>query len=145
MTTDQEKAGTGALPSESELLRECEALVLYLARHGDVLGDDATTLAAYDCLVEAVKNKDWVALRKSYVRVTQHVYAEVGVNGRSVLDTMEFGEAPAGGGAWWRKGGWANPINWGKALRGPRRPMTVGLIFLALALALQAALGGRAA
>ena len=142
MTTAQETGGTGASLGESELLQECEALVLYVARHGDVLGDGADTLAAYDCLVEAVKNKDWVQLRKSYARVTQHVYATVGVNGRSVLDTMEFGEAIAAvGGAWWRKGGWANPVNWGKALRGPRRPMTIGLILLALALALQAVVG----
>ena len=142
MTTDQEKAGTGALPSECELFRECEALVLYVARHGDVLGDDEATLAAYDCLVDAVKNKDCVTLRKSYVRVTKQVFAAVGVNGRSILDTLEFGEAASAiGGGRWRKGGWANPINWGKVLRGPRRPMTVGLIFLAFALVLQAAVG----
>ena len=132
------------LPSEDELLAECEALILYVARHGSALGDDEESLTAYDGLVEAVNKKnDWVNLRKNYARVTTRTHAIAGINGRSVLDTLTFGTStndPSQ--AKWKKClRWLNPCNWAVAFHGPRRPMTIGLIFFVLALGLQAAVG----
>ena len=135
---------SAVLPSENELLAECEALILYVARHGTVLGDDAATLTAYDGLVEAVNNKnDWVNLRKNYARVTARTHAVAGINGRSVLDTITFGTPTSDPSlAKWKKClRWLNPCNWAVAFHGPRRPMAIGLIFFAVALGLQAAVG----
>ena len=142
MTAKDDPPNPSPLPTEQQLIEECEALILYVARHGDVLGDDAATLGAYDKLVDAAKSKDWIALRKNYAIVTRQTYAAASINGRSVLDTMDFGVPPDGTTTWWQRClNGLNPCNWIKAFHGPRRPMAIGLIFFVLALALQAAMG----
>ena len=131
------------LPSEDELLAECKALILYVARHGNVLGTDKAIQDAYDSLVDAVRDRDWPKLKKNYALVTSQTNAAKGINGRSVLDTLTFGSRPdEPGKAKWKKClRWLNPCNWAEAFHGPRRPMAIGLICFAAALALQAAVG----
>lgn len=138
-----------ALPSKDELLAECNALVLYVARHGDILGSEETIRKAYDSLAEAVVDKDandvtnWPELKKHYATVTAQTKAAAGINGRSILDTLTFGTGTFDPSEiWWKKClRWLNPGNLAVAFHGPRRPMAIGLLLFLLALFLQAAIG----
>ena len=136
------------MPCENELLQECEALILYVARHGDVLKQkdetDEESFAAYDGLVAAVNQKDdWVKLRENYARVTARVHAAKGISGRSVFDTLKFGTITVDPDLkWWQKCLWyLRRLNICRLFKGPWRPMTLGVIFFLLALLLQAAVG----
>lgn len=142
MTAQEDPPTPSPLPTEQQLIEECEALILYVARHGDVIGEDPGTVSAYEKLVDAAKSRDRAELRKNYAIVTRQTYAAAGINGRSVLDTIAFGGDPDETKAWWQRClSGLNPCNWARAFHGPRRPMAIGLIFFALALALQAAMG----
>ena len=138
------------LPCEKELLEECEALILYVARHGDILKqdnqeDEKAAFAAYDGLVAAVNSKDdWEGLRKNYARVTALTQEANGVSGRSVFDTLSFGTAikdQKGLGRGQKALCYLCRLNPFSFSHGPRRPMAVGLFFFGLALLLQAVLG----
>ena len=88
--------------NREEILKECIALIVYISRHGDVLPDNETDQGdkginkAYEELVEGVIKcnstkagaDDWQALVMAYTKVTRFTYAQQGVNGRSVLDTL---------------------------------------------------------
>ena len=86
-----------------ELLTECKAIVLYVARHGDVLKEDDKLEAAYKqlallvskCNHDSASSDDWQSLLVAYANVTRITFATRGVNGRSVLDTWdELGDGP---------------------------------------------------
>ena len=129
---DPIKAGAGD-PTAGETLEECKALARYVSRHGDILGDDEDLWKAYDQLLDSIakcgeKGGDdgvWVKLRMSYAKVTRHTNAAFAVNGRSVLDTHTAGTR-----------GWSN--YW---LKGPGRPISVGLCLFVFALILQVLAG----
>ena len=82
-------------------IAEADALALFIARRGNMLGDDKTRKDAYKDLQDAVasakagEEESFKALLDAYARVTAFTYAEHGVNGRTVLDT-EFSRAVAG-------------------------------------------------
>lgn len=95
---------------QRSILRECEALVVYIARHGDVLcpGDtepssDQSSRSRYELfhdfseqvaevsIADEIAPEQWASLMDIYAKVTAITYSEKGVNGRSVLDT--FGKA----------------------------------------------------
>ena len=145
-STTSNKSRQSPLPCEKELLQECEALILYVARHGDVLKEegkaDDEAFAAYDGLVAAVNQKDdWVNLRKSYARVTARTRAAKGISGRSVFDTLRFGTADPNLN-WWQKClCYLQKLNPFSSSHGPRRPIAIGLFAFLLALGLQAAVG----
>ncbi len=127
------------LPSNEKLLEECDALILYVARYGDVLGQDTATQKAYEDLVDAAQNKDWLNLKKNYTNVTAVTHANAGVNGRSVADTLEFGGN-------WEKDAtqpwWRIFLTWPKSIfKGPRRPIAIGLLLFVAALVLQTSVG----
>ena len=108
---------------------ECEAWILYVTQHGDILGSDEATITAYNDLIDAVENTEWSKLMKSYAIETKATYANAGINGRSVLDTLSFGINLADSEQRipqkiLRLLGQLSLI---KAFHGPRRPMTVGL------------------
>ena len=130
---------SSSLPSNEKLLEECNALILYVAQHGDVLGQNTATQKAYDDLVDAAENKDWSKLKKSYAKITAVTYANAGVNGRSVADTLEFG------GNWAKDAdepSWRNLLTWPNSFfKGPRRPIAIGLLLFVAALVLQTSVG----
>ncbi len=94
---DRPGARSGASPSgDGALVEECEALVLYVARHGDILDDDESVKTAVTALSQAIAacraepdDRDRRSkLLDAYATVTRFTARTRGVNGRSVLDTM---------------------------------------------------------
>ena len=89
-----ENAGTVRNPEEfDQLMAEANALALYVARHGDSLRDGSKTL--YDQLLSAIEKAKsspstphWRALMAAYAEVTAITYKELGINGRTILDTQ---------------------------------------------------------
>ncbi len=83
---------------ENNQIAEADALALFIARRGNMLGDDKTRKDAYKDLQDAVasakagKDESFKGLLDAYARVTAFTYAEHGVNGRTVLDTDRKGE-----------------------------------------------------
>ena len=95
--------------NRAEILKECVALIVYISRHGDVLPDDGkpepagsieedkSIIEAYKKLVTGVMTcnsseatpMDWQTLVMAYTELTRFTYAQEGVNGRSVLDTLD--------------------------------------------------------
>lgn len=121
-------------------IAEADALALFIARRGNMLGDDAARKEAYKDLKDAIaaakagKDENLNALLAAYAGVSAFTYAEHGVNGRTILDTddkgeygTESGRKPAGG------AGLANLIY---RLQRPRnRPLLIGgtlLFFVAV-------------
>ena len=115
-------------PTAGQLKDECQALIRYIARHGDVLNDNDELEQAYKELVAAVASKDCAAMHMSYAAVTRHTQAIAGVSGRSILDTWETEEPAEGQG---RR----------RRLQAHRRPLRLGFWFFVAALGLQAVAG----
>lgn len=98
----------GVIDTAKDVLNEAAAIATYIARHGDVLipaaaGRGPTSDArrkSYEELLTAISaardgqkngsltSADWAELMKAYAKVTDFTFAERGVNGRTVLDTM---------------------------------------------------------
>lgn len=84
-----------SLCDRHEVLKECEALIIHVARHGDILSEDGGLKEAYKQLLHLVgrcdgrvpSSRDWPDLLDAYANVTFFTYRARGVNGRSVLDT----------------------------------------------------------
>ena len=84
-----------SLQHRREILRECEALVVYVSRHGNILKNNAELITAHkelsqlvvSCNGDAPSADDWKSLVVAYAKVTCVTYALRGVNGRSLLDT----------------------------------------------------------
>ncbi len=80
------------------VIAEADALVHFIARRGNMLGNDETRQAAYKDLQDAVaaakagKDESFNGLLDAYTRVTAFTYAEHGINGQTVLDTQGKGE-----------------------------------------------------
>lgn len=91
----------GAFPTRQEVVRECEALLVYVARNGDVLAAYADLEEACAelgrmvgrCSGRAVSDEDWAGLLAAYAGVTRMTHRARGVTGRSVLDTWKVQEA----------------------------------------------------
>ena len=89
-------SGSGGRDAEMDrLIEEARALALYVARHGDSLGDDADQ-TLYKALVGAIpqatsrpSQADWQTLITAYAKVTAVTYKVRGVNGRTILDTQQ--------------------------------------------------------
>lgn len=121
------------------LLKEANALALYVGRHGDGLFDDDADGGSsdpYQALLEAIaaatsspSTSGWETLMQAYAKVSKVTYEKRGVNGRSVLDTANDRQSSVRNLSWWRD-------SW----RGlPRyRPLLIGLSFFAMALAVHA-------
>ena len=143
MSDRSEPAENGSLPDSTpdptaaELRQECEALIRYIARHGNLLDRSSGLETAYVALVEAVKNTDEQAMQIAYAEATRHTQALANVSGRSILDTWET-EAPSQQAD--KRGGWLSrliPRTW----KGHRRPLSIGVWLFIVALFLQAAAG----
>ena len=105
---DSDEADPGAEAGEAcgaDYVRECEALVEYIGRYGDVLGEADT--AAFEELASLVTKcraadqaaeDDWARLVGAYAKVTKLTRAAHGVNGRSVRDTLAAREEGVGWG-----------------------------------------------
>ena len=115
-------------PTAGQLVDECQALIRYIARHGNVLNHSEKLEEAYKELVEAVESQDGAAMHLSYAAVTRHTQAIAGVSGRSILDTWETEEAEDGKGKPRRH-------------RAHRRPLRIGFWLFVAALVLQAVAG----
>lgn len=82
-------------------IAETEALALFIARRGNVLGDDETRKNAYKELQDAIasakagEDESIRRLLDAYAQVSAFTYAEHGVNGRTILDTDSKGEFQA--------------------------------------------------
>jgi hypothetical protein len=78
---------------KDDLIAEAEALALFVARRGDLLAGDEKRIAAYQALREAIneaatrQDGDNAALLGAYSSISAFTYAELGVNGRTILDT----------------------------------------------------------
>lgn len=114
-------------------LKECEALVKYIGRYGDILASKPDT-AAFDelaCLVAKYRGGEetseaWPKLVRAYANVTKITMAARGVNGRSVRDTLAAGDEQLAIRAFW----------FGR-LATHRRPLRVALWLSISAMALQ--------
>ena len=137
--------------NREEILRECVALITYICRHGDVLPDkdDANhkehVNLAYETLIDGVMKcndpaasaDDWKSLITAYTQVTRFTYKQSGVNGRSVLDTLDgknqfFNDQTS----WWYRYSWLLSL-----LKRQNRPLLYGLVLLLLAFYLQSPMG----
>tara|TARA_R110000787_G_scaffold51280_13_gene121645 strand:- start:800 stop:1630 length:831 start_codon:yes stop_codon:yes gene_type:complete len=79
------------------LIEEAEALAIFIARRGDIVGDDDVRAEAFKNLRAAIAaaksgapDSEW-ALLDAYSRVSAFTYADSGVNGRTILDTHGSG------------------------------------------------------
>ena len=133
-------------PTADELLLECEALIRYVSRHGNLLehrkkfktdfGElvDVVAVAGKSTKVSDSLDADIQAsLQKAYAKVTGHTQTVVGVSGRSILDTWETEGHRAG------KTGSGRlsrllPCTW----RGHKRPLAIGVLLFLAALLIQA-------
>lgn len=94
-----EDGGIPAPEFRHELLKECEALVLFLGRYGSAFADADGMPERTKALVELVARlsgripspEEWKELVLAYSEVTKVTYARSGVHGRSVLDTWGSG------------------------------------------------------
>lgn len=138
----------GVPPPElrSELLRECEALVLFLGRYGSAFADATGMPAAMQNLADLVATMsgrvptptEWKNLVLAYSEVTKITYAKLGVNGRSILDTWGidgmFGR-PTGAAGHVR--GVSGALNWSEFSGRRKRPLRFAACLAASALFLQ--------
>ena len=130
---------------KQEILRECEALVIYIARHGDVLENEYEKNKGYfvhlNSLVSKCQNNDitaeeWEKLIEAYANTSNFTYRQRSVNGRTVLDTLGSTEGKPG--KWW------DIRRWIPLLFYPRRyerPFTAALWLLLAAFILQYSVG----
>ena len=84
---------TVSITDDAVLIEEAEALALFIARRGDMLGDDQARKDAYEALRDAiaparagVDGADRTLL-DAYAKVSAFTYGELEINGRTVLDT----------------------------------------------------------
>ena len=124
------------------LLREANALALYIARHGDrgLAGAVDPQDTPYNDLLVAIAGvtasrsaSDWQRLMTTYARVTAITYEKRGVNGRTILDTGNVGTGARGSSRWSRIVGWF-------ASKRRYRPVTIGVILFAMALTVEVAM-----
>ena len=127
MDTPGEEDVPSSDPTAGQLADECEALIRYIARHGDVLNQSSELEEAYKKLVEAVATGETAAMHLGYAAVTRHTQAIAGVSGRSILDTWETEAAEGNGGR--------------RQYQAHRRPLRIGFWFFVAALGLQAVAG----
>lgn len=131
---DKERSNQSIPMNESikdEYIQECEALVEYIGRYGNVLLEGNRD--KFQCLTELVSRyrqgeageEDWQRLVQAYSDITQITMTTRGVNGRSVRDTMNAGEEHIGLSA-------LVPIK----LPTHQRPLSIALWLLILALIL---------
>lgn len=92
---------TGAAQTETVdalLIEEAEALALFIARRGTMLGDDQARKDAYAVLRDAIARAEAgeagseQALLEAYSTVSAFTYADYEINGRTILDTDGKGE-----------------------------------------------------
>ena len=129
-----------SLSDRHEIMQECEALVIYLARHGDVLQEANELKESYNrlsCLVSQCKGRtlrpeEWTELMQTYANVTRFTYRIQGVNGRSVLDT--WGERDQPSRSWWDIRRWL-PLVF--APKRHQRPLKIAIGLSASAILLQ--------
>lgn len=87
-----------AIDENAEKIAEAEAMVWFIASRGDLLGDDDARRAAYKALQNAISaakagtDENLNELLYAYSSVSAFIYAEKGVNGRTILDTQAKGE-----------------------------------------------------
>ena len=118
-----------SLADRHEIMQECEALVIYLARHGDALQEGDKLEGPYkqlSCLVSQChgrtpRSEDWPKLMHAYANVTRFTYGQRSVNGRSVLDTWGERDQPSRS---WRAledltGAWAQAYGKVWVMQGP--------------------------
>ena len=133
-----------SLSDRHEILQECEALVIYLARHGDALQETNELKESYkqlSCLVSQCKGRtlrseEWPHLMQAYADVTRFTYGTRGVNGRSVLDT--WGERDQPPRSWWDIRRWL-PLVF--ASKRHQRPLRIAIRLSVSAILLQCLTG----
>ncbi len=126
------KAPSVPPPSSNEeikkLLMETNALATYVARHGDVLGDDTKGETAYKEFLtahvtasETPSASNTKPLMEAYAKLTAITYGSRGVNGRTILDTT------------------AQPSGWliKRIFKPPYRPLTIGIFLFGAAMLLE--------
>ncbi len=113
-------------------IAEADALALFIARRGNLLGDDDARKDAFKDLQNAIAaakagtDPNYNALLDAYARVSAFTYAEHGVNGRTILDTDskgEFGSEPGAQAA----GGTGLDNLMKRAFRPRNRPLLLGV------------------
>ena len=100
---NQENAGNVALSEckdcdRIEIFKESQALVFYLAQHGNILTDDneiekhfiklSKLVSKFQNNTKTFTARDWENLIQAYANVSSFTYGKHGVNGRTVLDTL---------------------------------------------------------
>ena len=148
MNNKHQNTGNAALPDcksydRNEILKECEALAIYIARHGDILKDDKEkecfkrlTSLVSKCQSNDFIVEDWSNLIEEYANVSNFTYSNRGVNGRTVLDT--WGRTDLKPRKWW------NVFRWTPLLFYPKRyqrPLTAALWLLIIAIILHISIG----
>ena len=131
-----------------ETLRECEALIAYIGRHGDILHEpngnsipgprsdyEELVSAVVQCRNEGLTTDNWKPLALAYSKVTQFTYKNKGINGRSLLDTWA-GSQPLFG----QPASFTNPSRF-SFMKGHKRPLSIAIGSFVAALALQAGAG----
>lgn len=104
---ENDKASMPSLAECHDILQECKALVIYLARHGNALQGGDEIEESYKQLISLVSqckgrplsSEEWQNIMQAYTNVTRFTYETQGVNGRSVLDT--WGERDPSPRHWW--------------------------------------------
>lgn len=95
--TSNQSAAAARSACSPEFLKECDAIIVYIARRGDIWKDNADLKKAYIELVKrmsACKDRvpdagEYERLAGAYADVTRFTYEMREVNGRSVLDTWD--------------------------------------------------------
>ena len=126
-----------------EILRECEALAIYIARHGDILKNDdekdcfkRLTSLVCKCQGNDFTVEDWSNLIEEYANVSNFTYSNRGVNGRTVLDT--WGRTEQKPRKLWKIFRWIPAQFYPKRYQ---RPLTVAIGLLIIAIILQISIG----
>ena len=148
MNNKHQNTGNAALPDckpydRNEILEECEALAIYIARHGDILKDDKEkecfkrlTSLVSKCQGNDFTVEDWSNLIEEYANVSNFTYSNRGVNGRTVLDT--WGRTEQKSQKLWKIFRWIPPLFYPKRYQ---RPLTVAFWLLIIAIFLQISIG----
>ena len=131
-----------------ETLRECEALIAYIGRHGNILHDpdgnnvqgplddyDELVSAVVECRNQGLTTDNWKPLARAYAKVTRFTYKNKGINGRSLLDTWAGSQSLFGQSASSR-----TPSRLA-FMRGHKRPLSIAVGSFAAAIVLQAGAG----
>ena len=148
LNNEHQNTENSALPKcksydRKEILRECEALAIYIARHGDILKNDnekdcfkRLTSLVSKCQSNDFIVEDWSNLIEEYANVSNFTYSNRGVNGRTVLDT--WGRTDLKPRKWWKVFRWTPLLFYPKRYQ---RPLTAALWLLIIAIFLQISIG----